>query len=143
MSPDDDDEGPVDWHPVLDSLMLLKNNWPSTSWSWDERTTMLQSSFGKDVAAKARQIAARTMQYAWDSTTIATAPRGLQAIAAKTGGLQAGQLIMAGKVGPLVVVGLWYPWRGGEMITFRLGLGEYEAMEEPFPQVRELFGARA
>jgi len=28
------------------------------------------------------------------------------------------------------------------MITLRLGLGEYEVMEPPFPQVRELFGAR-
>jgi hypothetical protein len=141
MSPDDDEE--QEWLPVLDSLMLLKNNWPSSAWSWDERTNMLASSFGKDVAAKARQVAARSMQYAWDASTISTAPRGLQAIAARFGGLQPGQSIMAGKAGPLVLVGLWTPWRGGEMVTFRLGLGEYEAMEPPFPQVRELFGARA
>jgi len=140
MSPDDME--PEDWHPVFDALLLLKNDWPNSSWSWDARVTMLASSFPKDAAAKARQTAARTMPYAWDQTTIATAPNGLKTIAEKTGGLRKGQLIMAGKAGPLVIVGLWWPWRGGEMITLRLGLGEYEAMEPPFPQVRELFGAR-
>lgn len=138
----DDDLAGDDWHAVMDALLLLKNDWPNSSWSWDARFTMLASSFGKDVAPQARATAARAMQYAWDPTTIATAPAGLRAIADKTGGLRQGQQILAGKAGDVVIVGLWWPWRGGEMITLRLGLGEFDAMEPPFPRVRELFGAR-
>lgn len=142
MSPDDLEPEDEDWHPVFDSLLLLKNNWPNQSWSWDARLTMLASSFGKDVAQQARTTAAKSMPYAWDSSTIATAPAGLRRIAEASGGLRKGQSLMAGKAGHIVLVGLWWPWRGGEMITLRLGLGEFEAMEPPFPKVRELFGAR-
>lgn len=136
------DEMEEDWQPVFDKLLLLKNDWPNNTWSWDARFTMLASSFPKEMAAQARASAARALQYAWDSASISTAPQGLQAICERTGGLRKGQLIMAGKAGSLVLVGLWWPWRGGEVITLRLGLGEYEAQEPPFPKVRELFGAR-
>jgi len=137
MDPDGDD-----WQPVLDTLLLLKNAWPNSTWTWDARFTMMASSFGKDSAAQARASIARALTYAWDTKSIATAPKTLQEICDKTGGLRAGQLVMAGRAGPLVLVGLWWPWMGGENITLRLGLGEYEVMEPPFPQVRELFGAR-
>lgn len=134
---------PDELQPILDRLLLLKNDWPNSTWTWDERFTMLASSFTKDLVPQARASAARALDYAWDSTTITTAPAGLQAICERTGGLRKGQLVMAGKAGPLVIVGLWWPWRGGETITLRLGLGEYEAMEEPYPQVRQLFGIKS
>lgn len=142
MSLDDDMGLEDDYHQVFDKLLLFKNDWPNPSWSWDARFTMLASSFSKDLAPKARAAAVRTMQYAWDQTTIATAPNGLRAITEKTGGLRKGQLVMAGKAGHVVLVGLWWPWRGGEMITLRIGLGEFDAMEPPYPKVRELFGAK-
>lgn len=131
-----------DWQPVLDVLLLLKNDWPTSQWTWDPRFTMMASSFSKEGAPQARASAARAMQYAWDTTTIGTAPKTLQQICDQTGGLRTGQVIMAGKAGGLVLVGLWWPWRGGENITLRMGLGEFEEMEPPFPKVRELFGVR-
>ncbi len=137
-----DDDTDEDYHEVFDKLLLLKNGWPNGTWTWDARFTMLASSFSKDAAVEARTTAVKAMPYGWDQTTIATAPNGLRAITEKTGGLRKGQLVMAGKAGHVVIVGLWWPWRGGEMFTLRLGLGEFEAMEPPYPKVRELFGAK-
>lgn len=130
------------WQPVLDTLGLLKRGWPADEWAWDERFTMLASSFGTELELRARAAAAQALPYAWNQTTIKTAPESLRDLCDRTGGLRSGQLLMAGKAGPLVLYGLWWPWGGGTMITLRLGLGEYATMERPYPQVRALFGVR-
>jgi hypothetical protein len=131
-----------DWTPVLEKLSLLKRGWPNPTWTWDGRFNMLASSFPKVDEMKARASAAHAMPYAWDLNSVQTAPEGLRIICDRAGGLRAGQMLMAGKAGGLVIVGLWWPWGGGGTITLRLGLGEHDAMEEPFPQVRDLFDVR-
>ena len=132
-----------DWQPVLDKLTLLRNDWPNTSWGWDTRFVMLVSSFPKADEGRARAAAARALEYAWDSTSLPTAPKSLQEFATSAaGGLRKGQLLMAGRAGSLVMIGLWWPWRDGENITLRLGLGEHDADEAPYSIVRALFGVR-
>lgn len=130
------------WQPVYSKLRRLRDTWPTSSWTWDSRYTMLASSFSTALEPQARASAACAFDYYWDVSRVHTAPRGLQVICESTGGLREGQLLMAGRAGPLVVVGLWWPWMGSNMVTLRLGLGEYEADETPYPQVRALFGAR-
>jgi len=136
---DDDVE---DWKQVIDVLTLLKRGWPSPEWTWDERFTMLASSFAKPKEMEARASAAHALPYAWDSKSISTAPAGLQTIAERTGGLRKGQMLMAGKASGIVLIGLWWPWGNGENITLRIGLGEHGATEDPFPAVRTLFGLK-
>lgn len=128
-----------DWKPVLDILTLVKRGWPNQTWSWDDRFTMILSSFPKEQEMQARASAAHALSYAWDSKSIATAPAGLRAICERTGGLRAGQMMMAGKAGGVVLYGLWWPWGGGATITLRLGIGDCGPFEPPFPQVRTLF----
>lgn len=137
MDPEDHD-----WRPVFEKLTLLHRGWPAATWTWDPRFWTLTSSFGKELELAARASAAHALTYAWNATTIDTAPHGLQAICDRTGGLRPGQMLMAGKAGGVVLYGLWWPWGGGDTITLRLGIGECEVMEEPFPQVRHLFGVR-
>lgn len=127
--------------PVLDKLLLLKNAWPGEPWSWDDRFTMLASSFAVELADKALASAALALPYSWDVKTIATAPAGLREICEQTGGLRKSQRLLAGRAGDLVLIGLWWPWGSGTTITLRLGLGDYAADEPPFPAVRALFGA--
>ena len=129
-----------DWKPALDLLAVLKQGWPNPEWTWDDRFTMIASSFAKEREPEARASAAHALPYAWDVNSIGTAPAGLRAICDRSGGLRRGQLLMAGKASGIVLVGLWWPWGNGEMITLRLGLGEHDAMEAPFPEVRALFG---
>jgi len=131
-----------DWTPVLEPLRVLRKGWPNPTWTWDERFTMLASSFPKAQEMQARASAAHALPYAWDMNSIATAPAGLRSICERTGGLRAGQMMMAGKAGDIVLYGLWWPWGGGGTITLRIGLGAHDPMEEPFPQVRELFDVR-
>ena len=137
MDPEDSD-----WRPVFEKLELLRRAWPEPTWTWDPRFWTLTSSFSRDLERAARASAAHVLSYAWSPETIGTAPGGLRAICERTGGLRAGQMLMAGKAGGVVVYGLWWPWGGGEKITLRLGIGECEVMEAPFPAVRHMFGVR-
>ena len=130
-----------EWQPVFERLGVFRNEWPVPTWTWDERFTMLASSFTKDLATSAKTCAGRLLPYAWDVKSLPTAPAGLRAICEATGGLRAGQLLMMGKADTIVLIGLWWPWSGGEQITLRLGLGDFAATEAPFPAVRDLFGA--
>ena len=129
-----------DWRPVLDKLALLKNAWPGEPWSWDPRFTMLASSFAIALEAQANASAVLALPYSWDKKTLATAPPSLRELCEATGGLRSNQRLLAGRAGDLVLVGLWWPWGNGTMITLRLGLGQYAADEPPYPAVRSLFG---
>jgi len=43
------------WQPLLDGLSQLRVAWPGGAWSWDPRFKCVNSSFGKDIAERARQ----------------------------------------------------------------------------------------
>jgi len=131
-----------DWSAVLEPLSVLRRGWPNPTWTWDERLVMVASSFPKDKEMQARASAAHALPYAWDVNSLPTAPAGLRTICEHTGGLRAGQMLMAGKAGGIVLYGLWWPWGGGGTITLRIGLGAHAVHEEPFPQVRDLFDVR-
>jgi len=134
------DDPEPDWQPVLDKLSLLKQAWPGEPWSWDPRFTMLASSFAVELVEKASASVALALPYSWDKKTLATAPPSLRELCEDTGGLRSGQRLLAGRAGELVLIGLWWPWGNGAMITLRLGLGQYAADEAPYPAVRSLFG---
>jgi hypothetical protein len=134
------DEPEPDWQPVLDKLTLLKNAWPGEPWTWDDRFTMLASSFAIGLEDKARASAALALPHSWDAKTLATAPGSLRELCEDAGGLRSGQRLLAGRAGALVLIGLWWPWGSGQTVTLRLGLGGYAADEPPFPAVRSLFG---
>ena len=119
--------------PVLDPLTLLKEGWPGAAWSWDDRFAMVASSFGADLEPKARASAMHAFPRGWTTKSIDTAPPGLRAIADRTGGLRAGQRLLAGASDALY--GLWWPWSGGATITLRIGLVELDSTA-----LRELFG---
>jgi hypothetical protein len=129
-----------DWTPVLDKLAEMKGAWPSPEWTWDDRFGMLASSFTVEMQDKASASAALALPYSWDSKTLETAPPSLRDLCEACGGLRARQRLLAGRAGELVLFGLWWPWGNGTNITLRLGLGQYEPMEPPYPAVRELFG---
>ena len=131
-----------DWRAVLDPLTMVRTSWPNPTWTWDERFRMIASSFPKEQEMKARASMAHALPYGWDMTSLPTAPAGLRKICENTGSLRAGQLLLAGKAGDIVLFGLWWPWGGGQTITLRIGLGAHDIMEEPFPQVRELFAIK-
>lgn len=130
------------WEPVLERLRVLRKGWPNPTWTWDERFTMIASSFPKAQEMQARASMSHALPYAWDMTSLPTAPAGLRAICETTGGLRAGQMLLAGKAGDIVLFGLWWPWGGGGTFTLRIGLGAHDVNEDPFPQVRELFDVR-
>lgn len=134
------DEPEPDWQPVLDKLTLLKDAWPGEAWTWDARFTMLASSFAIEHEEKAKASAALALPYSWDRKTLATAPPSLRELCEDTGGLRTGQRLLAGRASDLVLIGLWWPWGSGTMITLRVGLGQYGADEPPYPAVRSLFG---
>jgi hypothetical protein len=129
-----------DWQPTLDKLVLLKNAWPGGPWSWDSRFAMLASSFAIEHDERARASAALALPHSWDKNTLSTAPPTLRELCAAAGGLRSNQRLLAGRAGPLVLVGLWWPWGNGTTITLRLGLGQYAVDEPPYPAVRTLFG---
>ncbi|MBA3392794.1 MAG: hypothetical protein H0T89_09125 [Deltaproteobacteria bacterium] len=131
-----------DWEALMEKLRLFQSTWPSPTWEWDSRFTMIASAFDKAQELAARESAATLLTYAWTSATLVNAPTGLQEICSRSGGLRGGQMLMAGKAGGLVLYGLWWPWGGGSKITLRLGIGECEVMEPPFPQVRHMFNVR-
>ena len=130
-----------DHQPVLDKLTLLRDSWPGEAWTWDDRFVMLASSFPIDAEEKARASAALALPYSWDKASLPTAPPSLRELCERTGGLRSKQRLLAGRAGDLVLIGLWWPWGNGTTITLRLGLGEYEADEPPYPAVRKLFKA--
>jgi len=68
----------------------------------------------------------------------------MKALAERTGGLRAGQRLLAGDVATSAgLFGLWWPWGGSAKITLRIGILDIAAEAEPLPRIRELFGVKA
>src|ERR1700733_5321389 len=106
--------------PLFDALARLKQEWPARGWSWDGRFIALASTFTVPYEAQARKAAAGGLPAEYTSTTIASAPHELRELATRTGGLRAGQLLLAGgPIGGLTAFGLWWPWGDGETTSMR------------------------
>ncbi len=129
------------WQPLLHTLAQLKESWPAPTWSWDDRFHTVASSFARDLEPAVRTSVVHAFPRGWTAKSLTTAPPALLAIAARTGGLRAGQRLLGGdEVGEVVLYGLWWPWGGGETITLRIGLANLPATADPVPRIRQLFG---
>jgi hypothetical protein len=139
------DRGAQDaWQPVFDALVLLRDSWPAPPWSWDGRFHTIAASFASDLEPVVRPSAVHAFPRGFTAKSLATAPPALLAIAERTGGLRAGQRLLAGApAGDLVLYGLWWPWGGGETITLRIGFAGQDGAAEPVIRLRTLFGVEA
>ncbi len=117
----------------MDGLVQLRATWPGGAWSWDGRFSAVASTFEATAEPAARASAMLAFPHGWTAKTIDTAPPVLIELAAKTGGLRAGQRLLGGDG----LFGLWWPWGGGDKITLRIGLVAGDATV-----LRDAFGVR-
>ena len=131
----------MDQQLLLDSLTRLRDSWPSPPWTWDGRFHTIAASFKKEQEPQVRTSAMNAFPRGWTVKSLENAPPEMQAIADRTGGLRAGQRLLAGD--PMFapkLFGLWWPWGGGETITLRIGIADAEPAGESLTAIRELFG---
>src|SRR5438067_13692196 len=116
--------GPKDpTQALFDGLKRLRTSWPARGWSWDNRFICVASTFTVQFEQQAREAAAEALPAEWTPATLGQASPNLRDLAARTGGLRAGQLLMTGgPTGGLLAFGLWWPWGDGETISMRVGL---------------------
>jgi hypothetical protein len=128
------------WSVLFDSMKQMRAAWPQRGWSWDNRFMCLSSSFNVELEPKARAAAAIVMPHDWSPQTLHQAPQHIRDLVERTGGLRAGQLVLAGApVGRAYAYGLWWPWGDGVTTSLRLGLGP-EPREDVFNRFRDVFG---
>lgn len=126
---------------MLAALTQLQATWPTPPWSWDDRFHTATASFAKDVEPAARASAMLAFPRGWTAKSLEAAPAAMRALAARTGGLRAGQRLLAGdELSAGNLYALWWPWSGGATITLRIGLLDVDLATAPFPQLRALFG---
>jgi hypothetical protein len=127
--------------PLFDALLRLKQKWPARGWSFDSRFVALASTFIVPFEAQARAAIAEALPAEYTSTTLSSARPELRDLAARTGGLRAGQLLVAGgPIGGITAFGLWWPWGDGETISFRVGLLDIDPAREPWRRLRDMWG---
>lgn len=131
----------MDVAQVIGKLTLVRDSWPSPPWSWDGRFKTITASFPKDREPDARKSAMNVFPRGWTAKSLDAAPAEMRALADRTGGLRAGQRLLAGDelLAP-TLFGLWWPWGGGETISLRIGILDLDAAAEPLPSIRTLFG---
>jgi hypothetical protein len=130
------------WQPLLDRLTKLRDHWPAPPpWTWDGRFSTIASSFDAAIEPQIRATAQLVFPRGWTMKSLELAPPDLQGLAARTGGLRAGQRLLGGDENQdPALYGLWWPWAGGAKITLRIGLLDVVGTAEPLPRIRELFG---
>jgi hypothetical protein len=129
------------WQPLLDGLERLREAWPGTGWSWDPRFKCVTSSFGKEIADRARAAMAGVLDGEWSPDSINQAADEIRTLAARFGGVRQGQLLFTGEVvgGRMHLFALWWPWGDGATISLRVGVANCDRPTELFPKVRALF----
>ncbi len=129
------------WSATLAALGQVRAAWPSRGWSWDGRLQCVTSSFVVELETKARAAAGIAMRNEWVATTIASAPPAIREIADRTGGLRAGQILLATSAGAGdFAFGLWWPWGDGMTTSLRIGLGGFRATDGAQQKLRDAFG---
>jgi hypothetical protein len=124
-------------------MAQLRASWPSRGWSWDARLSCVTSTFSVELASKARTATEIALPSEWTSTTIRRAAPVLRDLAERTGGLRAGQMLLASTmVGAALAYGLWWPWGDGMTTSMRIGLAGTEATQDAFLRLRDVFGAQ-
>ena len=130
------------WKLLLERLAQLRDSWPTPPWSWDGRFHAVVASFAKADEPTARASAMHAFPRGWTAKSLDAAPEEMRALAGRTGGLRAGQRLLAGdELIAARLFGLWWPWGNGETISLRIGILDLDATSDPVPRIRELFGA--
>lgn len=128
------------WETLFARLATLKANWPARAWSWDKRFTCITSSFTVEYEAQARAAARAALPTEVTSKTLTLAPADVRALAERTGGLRAGQMLLRADDAPgLLVFGLWWPWGDDATTSFRMGIDDVEWNDDPYPRFRQIF----
>jgi hypothetical protein len=131
---------PEPWQPLLDGLSKLRTEWPGTGWGWDPRFKCVASSFGKEIAERAREAMSGVLDREWSAATIASAPEDVRALSGRYGGVRSGQLLFTGvPVDGMSLYALWWPWGDGATISLRVGVANCNRPTELFPLVRAVF----
>jgi len=80
---------------------------------------MLAVSFSRGLEPKARASAMHAFPRGWTAKSLDNAPQEMQAIARRTGGLRAGQRLLAGdELIAAQLFGLWWPWVAATRLRF-------------------------
>jgi hypothetical protein len=131
------------WKPVFERFAKLKADWPARAWSWDSRLVCVTSSFTVEFESKAKAAALSALPLEYTAATLSRASADLRRVAERTGGLRMGQLLMTTRdPTPEPVFGLWWPWGDGTTTSFRVGLDGLEWDDEPYDEVRQIFGVQ-
>jgi len=102
------------------------------------------SSFSAELEGKARGAVAMVLVDEWTPTTIRLAHPTLRDLAERTGGLRAGQMLLASAiVGDAFAYGLWWPWGDGMTTSLRIGLAGPNLTEGALQRLRDAFGVEA
>ncbi len=115
---------PQDRDALFTLLRQFKNSWPSGGWSWDNRFECLASTISQGSSAEGWSAVRALFPRVWDARTARTAPPRMAKIATETGGVRAGQFLLAtDAVDDVLVYGLWWPWgEEGSNISMRVGV---------------------
>lgn len=109
--------------PLFEALSRFRAAWPKRGWSFDHRFQCVASSFDTDLAPEARGLLAPIFPHALTERTIASASAPIREVAARTGGVRAGQIVFAADpVAGAIAYGLWWPWEEAQTISLRIGL---------------------
>jgi hypothetical protein len=128
------------WSALFTAMKEVKAGWPSRGWSWDNRLSCVSSSFAAELEAKARVASKLALPSEWTPSTIAKAAPGVRALADRTGGLRAGQMILTSiNPGSTFAYGLWWPWGDGMTTSVRIGLEGVDSASEVFQRLRDAF----
>jgi hypothetical protein len=126
---------------LLHALKDVRATWPMRGWSWDGRWSCISSSFSVELEPKARAAIAPVLTNEWGPLTLARAPSPIREVAERTGGLRAGQAILASAASAdIFAYGLWWPWGDGMTTSLRVGLGGVSASQEALQRLRDAFG---
>ena len=102
----------------------------------------MASSFDTDFAPEAKRLLATVFPLVITEKNLAAASPAIQEIAARTGGVRASQILLAGNpVNRITPYGLWWPWEESQTISLRIGLedasmADIEALCDTFNAVR-------
>jgi hypothetical protein len=129
------------WSVLLQELKNIRAAWPMRGWSWDGRWSCISSSFSVELEPKARAAIAPLLANEWGPLTLSRAPTALREVAERTGGLRAGQAILANSTsGSAFAYGLWWPWGDGMTTSLRIGLGGSSVSPDTLQRLRDTFG---
>jgi len=127
--------------PALDSSTTIDGLYEalpdSLNWEWDDRFDCVVAAFEVDEAEAMLKLVSAQLTQQWDRSGILGAPRTVQKASKDFGGLNRGQLLLAGGLTQeIMLLGLWWPWGHGSTISIRFAPYAAGASDEEVDFVR-------